>query len=110
MKKSLLILSIISLCLISQAQARTNISLAIHSGVPIYAQPAPYYNRFDEPYWRATPTRVIIVNNTPHRMHHWRGRWYDESWSQYHPERPQPREIRHQSYRWDHQYGQPRRW
>lgn len=64
------------------AYARDSVSLSINTGAPVYYEtPPPYYLVNEEAYWWNTPVKVVYFEGRPHRMHYWKGRWYDESWS-----------------------------
>lgn len=82
----------------------TSFSLNINAGEPVYYSTAPaYYTVHEEPYWWNTPVRVVYFNGRPHRMHYWRGRWYDEAWSSRY------RTNRYDRYHHDHNWSNDHR-
>jgi hypothetical protein len=78
MKKIILVCSL--LCLGLFAYAGMDVSIGVNAGVPYYAQAPSYYNPNDEAVWMNEPAQVIMIDGSPHQMHMWNGRWYDEAW------------------------------
>lgn len=87
MKKAFLIFPLVVLAL--SAQARTNVSVGFYSEPAYYAPSrvtyveAPVSSVIYEdntPAWLSAPVQIVWVDGTPHRMHYWAGRWYDETY------------------------------
>ena len=79
MKKFLLIGSL--LCFGVFAYAGVDVSIGLNAGVPYYAQAPSYYDPNAAAVWMNTPAQVIMIDGSPHQMHMWNGRWYDEAWN-----------------------------
>ncbi len=61
-------------------QARTEVAVGLHMGAPYFDHTPSYFVDEISPRWLDEPAEIILVRGRPHRMHMWRGRWYDEEW------------------------------